>query len=67
MLPSEQSVLCKTFEWNTYTHLEATDVHVKQTLLYCLSIYLRVCETVKILAGFLQCNGGKLEEVSRTG
>ena len=29
---------------------------------YPLSWEGDVCETVKLLAGFLQCNGGKLEE-----
>ena len=27
-----------------------------------LKIHVNVCETVRVLAGFLQCNGGKLEE-----
>ena len=27
-----------------------------------LYIHVNVCDTVKLLAGFLQCNGGKLEE-----
>ena len=25
-------------------------------------IHLNLCDTVQLLAGFLQCNGGKLEE-----
>ena len=29
----------KTFERNVYAHLEATDVSVKRTQFYCLSIY----------------------------
>ena len=27
-----------------------------------LQIHVNVCDTVKLLAGILQCNGGKLEE-----
>ena len=27
-----------------------------------LQIHVNVCNTVQLLAGFLQCNGGKLEE-----
>ena len=27
-----------------------------------LQIYVNVCDTVQLLAGTIQCNGGKLEE-----
>ena len=27
-----------------------------------LQIHVNLCDTVHLLAGFLQCNGGKLEE-----
>ena len=30
--------------------------------LFTLHIHVYVCDTVQLLAGFLQCNGGKLEE-----
>ena len=43
MLPINQGVRCKRFERNTLKHLEGTDINVKRTYLYCLSIvYLSV-------------------------
>ena len=31
-------------------------------LIITLQMYVKVCDTVQLLAGAIQCNGGKLEE-----
>ena len=32
-------------------------------MLQMLQMHVNICNTVKLLAGFAQCNGGKLEKV----
>ena len=44
------------------TSIVALDGVTSLLRLKTLYIYVNVCDAVQFLAGFLQCNGGKLEE-----
>ena len=44
------------------TSVMALDVQHRFKALKKLQIHVNVCDAVQLLTGFLQCNGGKLEE-----
>ena len=44
------------------TSIVALDGETSVLLLKTLHIHVNVCDTVQLLAGFLLCNAGKLEE-----